>query len=142
LTRLAFLMLVVFAASSGLQQQFLDPGINTLWKGFHTVLAYLVSFPTFIIVFTVTASLEYAGRQRGSRSLLGWIFRLPWGDPVFLTQLFAIVVFALGSISGVVSASYDMSLVVRNTTWDAGYFHLIAGTAVTLTFMGITYWLL
>ena len=41
-----------------------------------------------------------------------------------------------------INASYDMNLVVHNTTWVPGHFHLTVGTAVTLTFMGVTYWLL
>jgi cytochrome c oxidase subunit 1 len=35
-----------------------------------------------------------------------------------------------------------MSLVVQNTTWTQGTIHLILGSAVTLTFMGLTNWFL
>jgi cytochrome c oxidase subunit 1 len=30
---------------------------------------------------------------------------------------------------------------VKNTAWIQGHFHLTVGTAVTLTFMGVSYWL-
>jgi cytochrome c oxidase subunit 1 len=49
--------------------------------------------------------------------------------------------FAFGGISGLINASYNMNLVVHNTAWVPGHFHLTVGTAVTLTFMGISYWL-
>jgi cytochrome c oxidase subunit 1 len=34
-----------------------------------------------------------------------------------------------------------MNLVVHNTSWISGHFHLTVGTAVTLSFIGIAYWL-
>jgi cytochrome c oxidase subunit 1 len=34
-----------------------------------------------------------------------------------------------------------MNLVVHNTTYVVGHFHTTVGTAVTLTYMGISYWL-
>ena len=57
-------------------------------------------------------------------------------------NLFAMNLFAAGGISGVVNASYNVNLVVHNTTWVPGHFHLTVGSAATLTFMGITYWFL
>ncbi|GIW12186.1 MAG: hypothetical protein KatS3mg061_3243 [Dehalococcoidia bacterium] len=39
------------------------------------------------------------------------------------------------------NASYNVNLVVHNTSFVVGHFHLTVGTAVTLTFMGILYWL-
>ncbi len=35
-----------------------------------------------------------------------------------------------------------MNMVVHNTTWLPGHFHLTVGSATTLTFFGILYWLL
>jgi cytochrome c oxidase subunit 1 len=52
------------------------------------------------------------------------------------------VLFAFGGISGITNASYNVNLVVHNTTWVPGHFHLTVGTATTLSFIGITYWLL
>ena len=142
LARLAFMLFIVFSVPVGLHHQFEDPGISPVWKGIQGALTYVVTFPSFMTAFTLCASLELAGRMRGSKSLLGWIFRLPWKDPSFTTQVFAMIIFAAGGVSGVINASYDMNLVIHNTTWVPGHFHLTVGTAVTLTFMGVTYWLL
>jgi cytochrome c oxidase subunit 1 len=51
------------------------------------------------------------------------------------------ILFAFGGIGGLINASYSVNMVVHNTAWVPGHFHLTIGTAVTLTFMGISYWL-
>jgi cytochrome c oxidase subunit I len=51
------------------------------------------------------------------------------------------VLFAFGGVGGLVNASYSLNLIVHNTMYIVGHFHLTVGTAVTLSFMGITYWL-
>ena len=52
------------------------------------------------------------------------------------------LLFAFGGIGGLINASYNLNLVVHNTAYIVGHFHLTVGDrAVTLTFMGITYWL-
>ena len=49
--------------------------------------------------------------------------------------------FAFGGIGGLINASHSMNLLVHNSMYIVGHFHLTVGTAVTLSFMGITYWL-
>jgi cytochrome c oxidase subunit 1 len=46
-----------------------------------------------------------------------------------------------GGVSGLTNASYNINLVVHNTAWVPGHFHLTVATAVTLSFMGISFWL-
>jgi cytochrome c oxidase subunit 1 len=94
-----------------------------------------------LTAFTVIASLEYAGRKRGGKGLLGWIRALPWNDPIVSAQLLAGILFLFGGISGITNASYNVNLVVHNTAWVPGHFHLTVASAVTLSFMGISYWL-
>ncbi len=142
LARLVFMLFILFSVPVGLHHQYTDPGIGPVWKGIHAVLTYAVTFPSLITAFTLMASLEYSGRKRGGQGLVGWILALPWGEPSFTTQVLAMIIFAAGGISGVINASYNVNLVVHNTTWVPGHFHLTVGTASTLTFMGITYWLL
>jgi cytochrome c oxidase subunit 1 len=50
--------------------------------------------------------------------------------------------FAAGGFSGMINASLNIDLLVHNTAWIPGHFHLTVGTASALTFMAITYWLL
>jgi cytochrome c oxidase subunit 1 len=50
--------------------------------------------------------------------------------------------FIFGGAGGMINASFNLNTVVHNTTWVPGHFHVTVGTATTLTFMGITFWLL
>ena len=142
LARLAFWLFLVLSIPVGLHHQFADPGISPAWKAFHALLTYGVTFPSLLTAFTVIASLELGGRARGGTGLFGWIPKLPWGDPSFSAQALAMVTFAFGGIGGIINASYNVDLVVHNTLWIVGHFHLTLATAVTLSFIGITYWLI
>ncbi len=141
MARLAFLLLLVLSVPVGLHHQFADPGIGQMWKGLHTILTFGVAFPSLLTAFNVIASLEIGGRVRGGRGLLGWIRRLPWGEPSFAAQALALLLFAFGGMGGLINASYNLNLVVHNTSWVPGHLHLTVGSAVTLTFAGIAYWL-
>ncbi len=142
LARLAFWLFLLLSVPLGFHHQYVDPGVPAGWKFIHAVLTYSVAFPSLMTAFTVVASLEIGGRARGGKGLFGWIFKLPWKDPSYTAQNLAMIIFAFGGIGGLTNASYNVNLVVHNTSWVAGHFHLTVGTAVTLTFMGITYWLL
>jgi cytochrome c oxidase subunit I len=141
LARLAFWLFLVLSTPVGLHHQFLDPGIPPAWKAVHGLLTYGVFFPSAMTAFTVIASLEIGARARGGRGLFGWMRALPWGDPSYAAQNLAMILFAFGGIGGLVNASYSVNLAVHNTLFVAGHFHLTVATAVTLTFMGILYWL-
>lgn len=141
LARLAFWLFLVLSIPVGLHHQFTDPGIAPIWKGLHTILTFGVAFPSLMTAFTVIASLELGGRARGGSGLFGWIAKLPWRDPSFAAQALAMLIFAFGGVGGIINASYNMDLVVHNTLWIVGHFHLTVGAAVALSFIGITYWL-
>ncbi|MEW5987999.1 MAG: cbb3-type cytochrome c oxidase subunit I [Chloroflexota bacterium] len=142
LARLAFWLFLILSTPVGFHHQYMDPGVPVGWKYFHAIFTYGVFFPSMLTAFTVIASLELGGRARGGTGLLGWIRKLPWGDPSYAAQNLAMILFAFGGISGLTNASYNMNLVVHNTIWVPGHFHLTVGTAVTLSFFGILYWLL
>ncbi len=142
LARLAFWLFLLLSTPVGFHHQFVDPGVPPGWKYLHAALTYSVFFPSMLTAFTVVASLEIGGRARGGKGLLGWIPKLPWDDPSFTAQALAMVLFAFGGISGLTNASYNLNLVIHNTTWVPGHLHLTVGTGVTLSFIGITYWLL
>lgn len=142
LARLAFWLFLVLSIPVGLHHQFADPGIAPKWKAFQTLLTYGVTFPSLLTAFTVIASLELGGRARGGSGLFGWIWKLPWKDPSFAAQGLAIVAFAFGGIGGIINASYSVDLVVHDTLWIVGHFHLTLATTVVLSFIGITYWLI
>ena len=142
LARLVFLLFLILSTPVGFHHQYTDPGIPQIWKLIHGALTMGVAFPSLLTAFTVVASLELGARARGGKGYFGWIRRLNWGDPSYTAQNLAMILFAFGGIGGMINASYNLNLVVHNTSWIPGHFHLTVGSATTLTFFGICYWLL
>lgn len=141
LARMVFALFVVLSTPVGFHHQLMDPGVSSGWKALHTWNTYWVLFPSLVTAFTVLASLEVAGRARGASGLFDWLGKLPWGDPFVASVLLSILLFAIGGISGAVNAAFHVNAVVHNTAWVQGHFHLTVGSAVALTFMGVSYWL-
>ena len=141
LTRVVFLMFLCLSIPVGFHHQYTDPGVSGGFKAVHAVLTFGVFFPSLVTAFSVMSGLELAGRRRGGEGLLGWIWKLPWGEPSVTAQLHAMLVFLLGGITGLILASYNLNQVVHNTTFVPGHFHMTVGTAVALSFIGIAYWL-
>jgi cytochrome c oxidase subunit 1 len=141
LARASFLLFLVLSTPLGFHHQYTDPGIHAGWKLLHAFLTFAVFFPSLLTFFNVVASLESGGRARGGRGWVSWFFRLPWGNPSVAAQVGAMLTFAFGGIGGLINASYSLNLLVHNTAWIPGHLHLTVGTGVTLSFMGITYWL-
>jgi len=142
LARLVFWLFLALSVPVGLHHQYTDPGVPVGWKVLHGILTYALFIPSLLTAFTVIASLEIGGRNRGGTGLLGWVRALPWKDPSYAAQNLAMILFAFGGVSGLTNASYNLNLAVHNTSWVSGHFHLTLGSAVTLSFMGILYWLL
>lgn len=142
LTRAVFLLFLLYSTPVGLHHQFTDPGLSETMKYIHGVLTFIVIFPSLATAFSLMAALEMGGRRAGGKGLLGWIPKLPWGNPSVTAQLLAMLVFTLGGITGSINASSTINKVVHNTAFIPGHFHMTVGTAVALSIMGITYWLL
>ncbi|HYB40524.1 MAG TPA: cbb3-type cytochrome c oxidase subunit I [Candidatus Methylomirabilis sp.] len=141
MARASFMLFLILSTPLGLHHQVTDPGIHEGWKLVQAFLTFAVFFPSLLTFFNVVASLENAGRARGGTGLVAWFGKLPWGDPSVAAQLLAMLTFCAGGIGGLINASYNMNLVVHNTVYVVGHFHTTVGTAVTLTYMGISYWL-
>ena len=141
LARLAFWLFLLLSVPLGFHHQYVDPGVPPGWKFVHAVLTFSVFFPSMLTAFTVIASLEYGARKNGGTGLFRWVLALPWRDPSVAAQLLAGLLFFFGGIGGLANASYNVNLELHNTTFVPGHFHLTVATGVTLTFMGISYWL-
>ncbi len=142
LARVSFLLFLTLSIPLGFHHQFTDPGIGQGWKLLHAFLTFAVFFPSLMTFFNVVASLENGARARGGKGWIAWFGKLPWGDPSLAAQVLAMLLFTFGGVGGLINASFNLNLVVHNTAWIPGHLHLTVGTAVTLTFMGITYWLI
>jgi len=141
LARVSFIMFLVLSTPLGFHHQFADPGISEAWKFVHALITFAVFFPSLMTFFNVVASLESGGRAHGAHGWVSWIFKLPWGDPSLACQVLAMFTFTFGGIGGLINGSANLNLLVHNTAWIVGHLHLTIGTAASLTYIGITYWL-
>lgn len=140
LARLAFVLFLLISTPVGLHHQFADPGIGLVWKVLQMLLTFLIAVPSLLTAFSVGASLELGARARGG--WFGWIRHLPWKDASFTGQTLALVSFIFGGTGGIANASLALDSVVHNTAWIPGHFHITVGTATTMTFFAISFWLL
>ena len=139
--RIVFVMLLVFSLPIGLHHVFVDPEQAAGWKLMHALGTFLVAVPTLLTGFTVSASLETAGRLRGGKGLFGWIRALRWDEPVTLGGILAVLMLLPGGFGGLINASYAMDAMVHNTQWITAHFHLIFGGSVVMVYFAIAYFL-
>jgi cytochrome c oxidase subunit 1 len=139
LTRLAFLMLLLLSTPVGLHHQFLEPGVSAFWKWVHTVTTYGVVIPSFMTAFALFASFELAARAQGRTGLWNVISGLPWRDPAFSGAALGMILFIVGGAGGIINSSYSLDVLVHNTMWIVGHFHVTVGGPVALTFIAAAY---
>ncbi|MDB5541634.1 MAG: coxA [Devosia sp.] len=137
--RLTFIMLLVFSLPVGLHHMFADPELGDGFKFVQSFLTFFVALPTLLTVFSLTASLEIAGRARGGKGLLGWVAALPWNEPIVLAVGLSLVMLGLGGFGGLINMSYAMNSMIHNTSWVTSHFHLIFGGAVVIMYFATAY---
>jgi cytochrome c oxidase subunit 1 len=142
LTRIVFVMFLLLSTPIGFHHQYADPGIQLGYKMWAVISTLLILLPSLMTAFTVISSMEHGARQRGGSGYFAWMGALPWNRPAFVGCALAGIMFAAGGFSGMINASLNIDMLVHNTAWIPGHFHLTVGTATALTFMAITYWIL
>jgi len=142
LARVVFVLFLLLSTPVGIHHQYLDPGIAEGFKFIAMTNTMFLLLPSLLTAFTVVASMEHGARQRGGEGYFSWLGALPWRDPAFTGMALAGLMFAAGGFSGMVNAGMNINYLIHNTLWVPGHFHLTVGTAVALTFMAGTYWIL
>src|SRR5216683_5829515 len=137
--RLTFVMFLVFSLPVGMHHLLADPEHGSGFKFLQSFLTSLVVLPTLVTVFSISASLEIAGRHRGGRGRLGWVRALPWDQPMVLAAGLSLVMLGLGGFGGIINMSYAMNSMIHNTSWVTAHFHLIFGGAVVIMYFAIAY---
>jgi cytochrome c oxidase subunit 1 len=137
--RLTFIMFLVFSLPVGMHHLLADPEHGSGFKFLQSFLTFLVALPTLLTVYSITATLEIAGRLRGGRGLLGWIPALPWHEPMVLAVGMSLVMLGLGGFGGLINMSYAMNSMIHNTSWVTAHFHLIFGGAVVIMYFAVAY---
>ena len=137
--RLTFILFLVYSLPVGMHHLMMDPEHGNGWKFIQVLLTAFVSVPTLLTIFTITASLEIAGRLRGGRGVFGWIAALPWERPMVLATGLAFVMLGFGGFGGLINMGYGMNAMVHNTSWVTAHFHLIFGGSVVIMYFAIAY---
>lgn len=143
--RLVFFLFLILSVPIGVHHQFGEPSITKGVKLFQSILTFGVAIPSFITAFTIAASLEYAGRLRGAKSLFGWLGKLPYFDPdryLFAYFICGLILFIFGGLTGIVNASYSLNAMVHNTAWLPGHFHMTVAGPVFLGIIGMSLYML
>lgn len=142
--RIALFGFLLFSIPVGVHHQYSDPSITQGVKFFQGMLTFGVAIPSFITAFTLAASLEYAGKKRGSKGWLGWMGRLPYFDTknyLFAYFICGLILFIFGGLTGIVNSSYQLNTVVHNTAWLPGHFHMTVAGPVFLAIIGMSTYL-
>jgi len=142
--RIALFLFLLFSIPVGVHHQYSDPSITQGVKFFQGMLTFGVAIPSFLTAFTLAASLEYAGRRRGSKGLFGWMAKLPYFDSknyLFSYFICGLILFIFGGLTGIVNSSYQLNSVVHNTAWLPGHFHMTVAGPVFLAIIGMSTYL-
>jgi len=139
MARASFILFLLCGLPVGLHHLFMDPEHSTGFKTVQMMLTVLVAVPTLLTVFTVTASMETAGRLRGGKGLLGWVGALPWDRPMVLATGLSFFMLWFGGFGGLINMSYGMNAMVHNTAWVTAHFHMIFGGSVVIMYFAIAY---
>jgi cytochrome c oxidase subunit 1 len=137
--RLTFILFLIYSLPVGIHHLLMDPEQSNAFKFLQVSLTALVVVPTLLTVFTISSSMEIAGRLRGGRGLLGWIGALPWERPMVLATGLSFLMLGLGGLGGLVNMSYGMNAMIHNTSWVTAHFHLIFGGTVVIMYFAIGY---
>jgi cytochrome c oxidase subunit 1 len=139
MARVSFVLFLVFSMPIGAHHLFQDPQVGSGVKFLHAVFTGMVTVPTLLTIFTITASVEIAGRLRGGTGAFGWLARLPWHNPMMLAVAFSFILLGFGGAGGIINMSYQLDFAVHNTQWITGHFHLIFGGAIVIMYFALAY---
>ena len=137
--RITFILFLIYSLPVGMHHLLMDPEHGDGTKFIQVFLTAFVSVPTLLTIFTITASLEIAGRLRGGRGVFGWIAALPWERPMVLATGLAFVMLGFGGFGGLINMAYGMNAMIYNTSWVTAHFHLIFGGSVVIMYFAIAY---
>lgn len=144
-SRTAFLLYILFISIASAHHLLVDPAVSSTWKVWNTSYAmYLAVLASMIHAFAVPASFEAAQRKLGyKKGLFDWLVNAPWGNPAFSSIVLAIIGFGfIGGITGIIYGMEQTNIIVHNTLAIVGHFKGTVVIGTTLTFMGITYYLI
>ncbi|MCC7515078.1 MAG: cbb3-type cytochrome c oxidase subunit I [Bacteroidia bacterium] len=144
-SRTAFFLYILFISLASAHHLLTDPATSSAWKVWNTSYAmYLAVLASMIHAFAVPSSIESAQRRWGfNKGLFEWLSKAPWSNPAFAACVLACIGFGfIGGTTGVIFGMEQTNIIVHNTIAIPGHFKGTVVIGTTLTFMGITYYLI
>ena len=144
-SRIAFLLYILFLQLASAHHLLSDPGLSSEWKILNaSYFMYFAVLASMVHGLTVPGAMEVAQRRKGfTKGLYEWLRKAPWGNPVFSSIFISIIGFGfLGGISGVMMGTEQLNMLIHNTLYVPGHFHATVVIGTTLAFMGLTYFLI
>ncbi len=144
-SRSAFFLYILFLQLAAAHHLLADPGLGSEWKVVNTsYFMYFAVLASMIHGFTVPGAIEVAQRAKGyNKGLFEWLRKAPWGNPAFSAMFISLVGFGfLGGITGVMMGTEQLNMLIHNTIYVPGHFHATVVIGTTLSFMGLTYFLI
>ncbi len=145
LSRLAFVLYILFINLGSAHHLLTDPGPSFLWKATNTSYAmYLAVLGSLIHAFSIPGAIEVAQRRRGfTRGAFEWLRKGPWREPGFSALVISMILFGwIGGVTGVTIGTEQINMLAHNTLRVPGHFHATVVSGTTLAFMGLTYYLI
>jgi cytochrome c oxidase subunit 1 len=139
---MAFLLLLLRSIPVGIHHQFMDPGSANSWKLLSAFLTLSVVLPSLMTAFAIFATFEHYAAKQGKTGFVEIVKCLPWNNPTFTGVTLAMILFIAGGFGGIVNTSYSMDILVHNTMWIVGHFHITVGGPVALTFIATSFTLI
>jgi cytochrome c oxidase subunit 1 len=144
-SRVAFLLYILFLQLASAHHLLSDAGISSEWKIVNaSYFMYFAVLASMVHGLTVPGSIEVAQRRQGfTKGLFEWLRKAPWGNPTFSAMFISLIGFGfLGGISGVMMGTEQLNMLIHNTLYVPGHFHATVVIGTTLAFMGLTYFLI
>ena len=144
-SRVAFLLYILFLQLAAAHHLLADPGLSTAWKVVNTsYFMYFAVLASMIHGLTIPGAMEVAQRQKGyTKGLFEWLRKAPWSNPTFSGMFISLIGFGfLGGISGVMMGTEQLNMLIHNTIYVPGHFHATVVIGTTLSFMALTYFLI
>jgi cytochrome c oxidase subunit 1 len=145
LSRLAFVLYILFINLGSAHHLLADPGPSFLWKATNTSYAmYLAVLGSLIHAFSIPAAIEVAQRRKGfTRGAFEWLRKGPWREPGFSALVISMILFGwIGGVTGVTIGTEQINMLAHNTLRVPGHFHATVVSGTTLAFMGLSYYLI
>ncbi|MBI4320574.1 MAG: cbb3-type cytochrome c oxidase subunit I [Chloroflexi bacterium] len=134
-----FLLYPFFVPPTFVYHLLVDPNLAYDVKFVGTILSLLVGVPTVLHMFIILGMLE--ARMRGAgHGFVGWLRRLPWGNPAFGSMIVGMITLFVGGLLSYVLIQGQLAPLLHNTFVVPAYIHPMAAGGANIMYMGALYY--